>query len=434
MNNNHRFEKFIRDLENIRLFQEEKDTMRRTLAAFAYRYQPVASPYHKLFVSLRRGVAFALAVLLVVGGASKGASAKALPGEILYPVKIIHEEIESATKTNPEEKISFEIKRAETRIKEAAQLAQTEKLDSKKQEEIAKDIKKHTEKVRNDIKKVKEEDPEQALALSSEMKTTLKVNSEALKQVTQKENSEDGSENQTDSSKKEQVSQDPEQDILPVNELDITLDETNLVDNFDLLIDSIAQEVAETEALGQEVEEQIIHERDIEEIPTPTQVTQTTTSEQENAQIESKDIEQKIDYFEKVLKIEDEITNIKIELAELSSKNSTISIEETRTVTEEIIVPETTNVPLLKMIDIDPERKELVLSIRSEANTLVENKKYGQAFVKLQKILEIYQEELAKQRVKHELGVEVTTPSQTESTNTDKPITKTPDVATSVVE
>lgn len=400
--NHNLFEKFIHDLEAIRMDQEAKDTMRRELAAFAYQYQPQVSPYHMLFVRMRQGAAFALALLLVLGGVSKGASAGALPGEILYPVKLIHEEIKSATTTNTEDKISFEIKRTETRIKEAAQLAQSEKLDSKKQAELAKDIKKHTEKVRSDIKKVQAEDPQQALSLNSEMKTTLKLNNEALKQVAE------GAKE-----KKAETAPAPEETTLatlPINELDITLENIEVIEEEDvvtLLIGSIEEEVIETEALALEVENQIISEKDISD----EEVSDTPDTQKET---DSKDVEQKIDYLEQVLKIEAEIQSIKDELKEIRKETPVITqapvIEEVNTLelpVPEEVIPEEQVAPKEIVVDLAPEGKTQIQIIRAEADALVAAKKYGQAFIKLQTILERYQAQLVGEQIERELNVDV---------------------------
>lgn len=424
---NNKFEKFIRDLEAIRLRQEEKDTLRRELAAFAYQYQKQVSPYQIFFVRMRQSAALALALLLVLGGASKGASAKALPGEILYPVKIIHEEIAAATKTKAEDKISYEIKRAETRIKEAAQLAKEEKLDSKKQEDLARDIQKHTQKVRSDIERVQENDPEQALALNSEMKTRLKVNSEALKQVTQKEEKEVSvKELATEDDNEEMVS---EKEVpateLPINELDIALQPE---ENFDLLFDSLAKELTEVEAYEAQVSEQIILEKDIQETPT----TEDLVLEKGDTATEdsvAKDLEQKIDYFEKVIKIEAEISEIKESLKTIQAKKK-LSLQAANTsavapALSESIIQET-------VIDLAPEDRNQIQAIRKDVDLLVSEKKYGQAFLKLRTILEKYQEQLVGQQIEDELDVDLVADLSEEPTAQKELVKEQPQLPTSV--
>lgn len=183
MKNNEQFDKFIRDFETIRMTTTEKNKIAQNLEAFAYSHVITPSPYLAYISYFKKSLAIALVAILFVS-ASKPASAKSLPGELLYPVKIIHERIVSASITEPEKKVVYEIKRTENRIQEAVHLANTNKLDSDTQKKIAVDIQKQVADVSEKIENVKQTNPESALSLNSDLKTTLKVNSEALKTVT----------------------------------------------------------------------------------------------------------------------------------------------------------------------------------------------------------------------------------------------------------
>ncbi len=186
MNHNEKFEKFISDFEKIKMTQQEKESIAKRIELFADTHSLRPSPYQQYYLPfLKKTLSFALVVTLMIS-LSKPASAKALPGELLYPVKIIHEEIEAATIKEPEERVNFEIKRTEKRIKEAVTLAKEKELDPKTQKQIAQKIEKQVKEVTEKINEIKEEDPKQALSLNSELKTTLKVNSKALKEVTKK--------------------------------------------------------------------------------------------------------------------------------------------------------------------------------------------------------------------------------------------------------
>ena len=183
-NNNEQFENFIRDFDKIRMTNTEKESIAQNIELFARSYVPQASPYQH-YISLFKKTTAAALILLLMFSVSKPASAKALPGEFLYKIKIIHEEIEEAQIKEPKKKINFEIKRTARRIHEAVELAETNKLDTDIQKEIAHSIKKHVETISKKIEKIKEENPEQALALNSDLKTTLKINSQALQKVTE---------------------------------------------------------------------------------------------------------------------------------------------------------------------------------------------------------------------------------------------------------
>lgn len=184
MNNNSQFEKFIRDLNAIKMPDDQKNKMRNNLESFAlnYKLKPVQSPYH-MALMFRRPFAIAFIILIAIGS-TKPASASALPGEILYPVKIMYEDIEAATKNTSEKKASFKIEQTETRIQEAIKLADSEKLSPEKQDQLALHIKTYTAEIANEIQEIKKENPHKALELTADLKTTLKSNSNALKKVT----------------------------------------------------------------------------------------------------------------------------------------------------------------------------------------------------------------------------------------------------------
>ena len=126
--NNEQFDKFIRDFNTIQMTAQEKNKMRKNLKLFVRKDTLLQkSPYFTYFSLFQKSLAFALVAILFVS-ASKPASSKALPGEILYSVKIIHEKIEAASIKKPENKVLFEIKQTEIRIQEAVQLAEALKI------------------------------------------------------------------------------------------------------------------------------------------------------------------------------------------------------------------------------------------------------------------------------------------------------------------
>jgi hypothetical protein len=184
MNNNNNLEKFIEEIESIKMTQYEKNEMRQHLSTFAMNYKPNISPYASILLVSKKILASAFIAIISIGSLSQFASNDALPGDTLYPVKIAHEKIRLATTNGEARKINFEIKQTEKRIQEATQLAQEEKLDTEAQEEIAKVIKVLTQKVKDHIEDVKVNNPESALILNSELKSTIKANSEVLRKVT----------------------------------------------------------------------------------------------------------------------------------------------------------------------------------------------------------------------------------------------------------
>lgn len=259
MNNNNQFEKFIRDLNDIRMSNNQKNEMRNNLESFALNYEikSVQSPYQWTMI-FKRPIAIALVILLAMGS-TKPASASALPGELLYPVKIIHEEIEAATKTTPEKKASFKIEQTEKRIQEAIKLADSEKLNPETQNQLAANIKTYTEDIAVEIKEIKEEDPQKALELTAELKTTIKSNSGALKKVT-------SSKKKTQKIKKEVSQKIAKEKENPIEEPTETLMKTSSVS--DIPAEDLVEEVAleETNVTHQEalIDSDLITEDDLE--------------------------------------------------------------------------------------------------------------------------------------------------------------------------
>ena len=294
MNNNSQFEKFIRDLNAIKMPDDQKNKMRNNLESFAlnYKLKPVQSPYH-MALMFRRPFAIAFIILIAIGS-TKPASASALPGEILYPVKIMYEDIEAATKNTSEKKASFKIEQTETRIQEAIKLADSEKLSPEKQDQLALHIKTYTAEIANEIQEIKKENPHKALELTADLKTTLKSNSNALKKVTTTKKKE--KETQIHAQVQEPVLATPQPtenlasatltkesdmvmtlpDITTFSEEHTVEIVTDEVDNTTLL-DSLVLDLIFTETIVNEVKQEIIESLDEKPLPTEEETITTNT-------------------------------------------------------------------------------------------------------------------------------------------------------------
>lgn len=86
------------------------------------------SPYMQFF----KVCALVLICVLAGGGTLTYASESALPGDTLYPIKNIHEQIIVTLKSNPEEKADYQAKRIEKRITEITTLAANGDLTTEK--------------------------------------------------------------------------------------------------------------------------------------------------------------------------------------------------------------------------------------------------------------------------------------------------------------
>ena len=139
------------EAQAIRLSSSEKATMRANIFAMAdasKRAQTarIKTPSPYLFIFHRRFAVVAAALLLVVftGGGTAFAAQGALPGTVLYPVKIyVNENVQGALATTPQAKVSFHTAVAETRLKEAETLASEGRLDATTSAQIESNLNDH---------------------------------------------------------------------------------------------------------------------------------------------------------------------------------------------------------------------------------------------------------------------------------------------------
>ena len=62
--NSNKLDKFIQEIESIKMTSFEKDEMRNQLIAFAMGYTPVVSPYQHVLYAVRSGVVIAFIAIL----------------------------------------------------------------------------------------------------------------------------------------------------------------------------------------------------------------------------------------------------------------------------------------------------------------------------------------------------------------------------------
>ncbi len=187
---NNEFNNFIKEMKSIQMTTREKNNMREYLYDFSQKHHIKQSPYTHL-VSLTRKTFVVTGVLFLgIGSIGKFLSAESLPGDTFYPVKLAQEEIKAATVLDPQKKISYEIKRTELRIQEAVQLIVEENLDENTQSQIANNINEQANKVQEEIAKIQKTEPEQALVLNSELKSSITANTEILRAVSKTEDTE----------------------------------------------------------------------------------------------------------------------------------------------------------------------------------------------------------------------------------------------------
>ena len=93
---------------------------------------------------MRHSIPAFVAVLVIVGGGTAAAAEGALPGDILYPIKVhVNEEMRATLATTPKAKADWAVGRAERRLEEAATLALSGELNEVTRAEIETNLDAH---------------------------------------------------------------------------------------------------------------------------------------------------------------------------------------------------------------------------------------------------------------------------------------------------
>ena len=129
----------------------------------------------------------AMAVVLVFGGASTTAAAQgALPGDLLYPVKIsINEAIKVALATTPIVKAEVSAELAVRRVEEAEVLAARGELTVAVGEELAAHFEAYAEDANNLANEVEAQDPDEAMSLRAKLGSSLQAHGAILATLTE---------------------------------------------------------------------------------------------------------------------------------------------------------------------------------------------------------------------------------------------------------
>ncbi len=106
---------------------------------------------------------------------------KALPGDVLYPVKVsFNEEIRSSLVLSPYEKVEWETTLLQRRIAEARLLATEGKLTPEVEAEVADAVRQHSDAAQAGIATIRETDSEEAAIAEITFASALEVQSEVL--------------------------------------------------------------------------------------------------------------------------------------------------------------------------------------------------------------------------------------------------------------
>lgn len=124
-------------------------------------------------------VASVAVVVLLVG--VPALAEHAVPGDVLYPVKVhVNEEVKASLQTSPYEKVAWEAERVERRIAEAQLLATEGKLTEEAEATLTEALKEHAETATKEIAQLRETDASEAEVVQVVFESTLDVQTAVL--------------------------------------------------------------------------------------------------------------------------------------------------------------------------------------------------------------------------------------------------------------
>ncbi len=185
-------EQLEKQIRHVRLSEDERALMRSNLVRYMEhvprrtKHAPAAAqrtPYFG-FLSLFRAhhLSGALMIALVTSGFGMTyAAADALPGDMLYTVKVdINEAVIGALLTGGERQLAWERERAERRLLEASRLALEGRLDQGRREEVARRFAQHTDNMVKQVIALGRVDPVLAAEVSNEFEVALDTHEAVL--------------------------------------------------------------------------------------------------------------------------------------------------------------------------------------------------------------------------------------------------------------
>ncbi|MEJ0002044.1 MAG: DUF5667 domain-containing protein [bacterium] len=185
-----RVKNFIEIIRRIKMTEEENEAIRAKVAAFAASRgapapEPRAktpSPYFRRFSFVMAGKVVGFAALFVIIGVSglSYASASALPGDLLYPIKLSKEKLEERFVSTPEQKIALKQKRIETRFKEVETLIKEKKITPENRSIAEAKIQEDKEAIGNDLEEINKADPQAATLAKTTLDASIEEHQEKI--------------------------------------------------------------------------------------------------------------------------------------------------------------------------------------------------------------------------------------------------------------
>lgn len=179
---NDRFNKIIEATKSVKLTHEEKASLFQAVSRFVEEHPltqevkvprvPTYKQFHFLaFIAEGRYSvpAMVLVFVLIFSGSTSLAAAGALPGDVLYPIKVsVNENVETLLAVGPEAKAEVETKHALARLSEAEQLLSSGTLTQETSDEIQARFDSEVEKIDKNIQNLNKKKKFEAVAKINE--------------------------------------------------------------------------------------------------------------------------------------------------------------------------------------------------------------------------------------------------------------------------
>lgn len=150
---------------------------------------PVLSPWGKIygrsFVHLVKTTPIVVLFVVLLGGGISISAEKAVPGDILYPVKThVNEEIRSFAAVTPHAKAVLQVNLAERRLGEVEMLASQDKLNAETQTELEEAFENNAAALKKNVSALQSSGKSSAaLEVSSSFESKLKAHNKILKSL-----------------------------------------------------------------------------------------------------------------------------------------------------------------------------------------------------------------------------------------------------------
>ena len=172
------------EAEKIRLTSAEKSAMRAALFGAASPVQTAPSPYFFFSYQFRMVMAGFLVFVLAGAGTVSAAAGGALPGDLLYPVKInVNESVKIALASTPASRAQVHAELADARVEEAQALAAQGRLDATATAKLSDNFDEHAKSAQDLVQSIAESDPGSAVQITTQLDSTLATNGAVLRSL-----------------------------------------------------------------------------------------------------------------------------------------------------------------------------------------------------------------------------------------------------------